>query len=245
MIVSHRHRFIFVHIPKTGGEAITEALEAILGPDDLCLKSAGDIWRRSLTSRRYRHLDGLQKHARAKQIQESLGEQIWQDYFTFTFVREPAERMLSYYRYLATIDARREQAHPRHLWFYLTAAGRKADPRNWAATEVFRKVDSFSEFLQPPGGQPNRLLAPQVSYTQIRGRPALDFVGHFENLSEDLNQLSSTLGLGPLRLPHRNASVPPAWLLPDRLTVTAADRSFLETHYANDYKAFGYPRIAH
>ena len=34
MIVSHRHRFIFVAIPKTGTHSVREALREQMGPED-------------------------------------------------------------------------------------------------------------------------------------------------------------------------------------------------------------------
>ena len=35
MIISHKHRYIFFAIPKTGTHSVRQALRAHLGPDDL------------------------------------------------------------------------------------------------------------------------------------------------------------------------------------------------------------------
>jgi len=33
-IISHKHKFIFCHVPRTGGTSFTEAVKPFLGPDD-------------------------------------------------------------------------------------------------------------------------------------------------------------------------------------------------------------------
>ena len=37
MIISHKHKFIFIHINKCGGSSVTRALMPYLGPNDLVL----------------------------------------------------------------------------------------------------------------------------------------------------------------------------------------------------------------
>lgn len=246
MIISHRHKFIFIHIPKTAGEAISDALTPILGPEDLVLKTPPDIWRRSFTQPQHRNLNGLSKHTRSRKIRSRVGTAMWNDYFTFAFVREPIARMLSWYRYLGSIHERREQVNPKHLWLYLTAAGRASDPRRWPAMEVFTKTSSFSQFLRPPEGIEPRLLAPQASYLAVerQGPVAVDYVGRFENLEEDFARVSRRLDLGELHLPRRNVSTHSKALAARDATVTAEDRALLYERYARDYELFGYPRQA-
>ncbi len=241
MIISHRHRFIFVHIPKTAGEAVTAALEPVLGPDDIVLKGEADAWLRAHRDRRYRDLGGIGKHSKARVVRAAFPEE-WDDYLTFTVVRHPVDRLISFYRYLGTIAARRDRPRPQHLWFRLTAAGRRADPDGWEAMRVYRRTTSFSEFLQPPDGSPNRLLLPQASYVSVQpdDRPIVDVVGRFENLAEDFRQVTTRLGLDDLRLPKRNQSSARAQLAPDRVSATAADGEFLARRYAKDFRLFGY-----
>ena len=79
MIVSTRHKFIFVHIPKTAGSSITTALKPY-GRDN--------------------------KLAAASTKHETLGELFARQriapglYFKFGFVRNPWCRMVSFYFYL-------------------------------------------------------------------------------------------------------------------------------------------------
>lgn len=83
-IVSKKYRFIFIHIPKTGGTSLAEpsyqggegVLSGILGEDDY--RQAG--------------------HIRAVGLKDRMGQQ-WDDYFKFAFVRNPWDRMVSLYHY--------------------------------------------------------------------------------------------------------------------------------------------------
>lgn len=92
MIVSHRHRFIFVAMPKTGTHAVRQALREQLGPEDL--EQVGlFIDRRfpfaELASIRHGHLSVLQ-------VRPYLGDEVCDGYFKFAFVRNPFDRFVSY-----------------------------------------------------------------------------------------------------------------------------------------------------
>jgi hypothetical protein len=76
VIVSDSHRFLFVHVQKTGGSTIDNGLTAALG----------DV-RRIPAANRHAPLDRL------LQLEPGL-----QDYWTAGFVRNPYARMLSWWR---------------------------------------------------------------------------------------------------------------------------------------------------
>lgn len=183
MIISHRHRFIFIHILKTGGEAVTAALEPVLGPQDIVLKSEADMWLRSLLRSDYRHLDGLRKHSMARTVRAKLPPEIWQDYLRFSFVRHPVDRAVSLYRYVGGIVERRMRPSPRHLWYRLTEHGRRADPLLWKSTQAFRETASFSEFIRHPALENAQSLRSQADYLSSgKGELLVDVVGHVESL---------------------------------------------------------------
>ena len=85
MIISHRHKFIFIHIPKTGGTSITKALMPFLGIKDLTGKDS--------------HEDPLYHHRTAQEIKKIVGEKIWNSYFKFAVVRNPWDLMVSEFHY--------------------------------------------------------------------------------------------------------------------------------------------------
>lgn len=92
MIISHRHRFIFVPVPKTGTHSVRQALREHLGPDDL--EQVGLFVNRrfpyeALARIRHGHL-GL------NDVRAHVGQEVADGYFSFAFVRNPFDRFVSY-----------------------------------------------------------------------------------------------------------------------------------------------------
>ncbi|MBP0483834.1 sulfotransferase family 2 domain-containing protein [Sagittula salina] len=102
MIISPGRRYIFVHIPKTGGTSMASALEARAMRGDILI---GDTPKAKKRRPRVKKLQAqaagrLWKHSTLKDIEGVVGESEVRDYFVFTFVRNPWDRMVSYYHWL-------------------------------------------------------------------------------------------------------------------------------------------------
>ena len=100
MIVSHRHRFIFAAIPKTGTHSVRGALREHMGPDDI--EQVGLFINKrfpypELAQIRHGHL-GL------AQVRPYLGEEVFRTYFKFGFVRNPFDRFVSYCAFMTRGD---------------------------------------------------------------------------------------------------------------------------------------------
>jgi hypothetical protein len=93
MVISHRHRCIFVHIPRTGGSSI----ENVIWPGE---RTEADLWM-GFTSRYHnKYQTGGLQHLRASQIRQEIGSQIFDSYFKFAIVRDPWDRLVSQYSYM-------------------------------------------------------------------------------------------------------------------------------------------------
>ncbi|WP_426039336.1 sulfotransferase family 2 domain-containing protein [Brevundimonas sp. DC300-4] len=92
MIVSHRHRFIFAAVPKTGTHAVRQALREQMGDEDV--EQVGLFvdkrfpWS-DLAAIRHGHLS-------LQQVRPHLGEAAFGGYLKFAFVRNPFDRFVSY-----------------------------------------------------------------------------------------------------------------------------------------------------
>ena len=108
MIISHKKKFIFIHIYKTGGAFVTSLfapyarfIEKISTHYYLTkniisvinklgrLQDEGNNW-----------INGVHKHAKAVELQEYIGRDLYSEYFKFAFVRNPYDLQVSLYHYI-------------------------------------------------------------------------------------------------------------------------------------------------
>lgn len=102
-IFSHEKKFFFIHIEKNAGSSIKKYImknEGVNKDTDIH-KQTGII---NFKLNQFRGTRYFGSDATAKECIDIFGEDIWDEYFTFAFVRNPWDRMWSWYRYL--IDCR-------------------------------------------------------------------------------------------------------------------------------------------
>lgn len=234
MIISHSRKFIFVHIHKTAGESISTALLPFLGRGDLVL---GATARGELANAWYDWRHGLQKHSAARRIRGYLGEGPWEEYRSFSFVRDPADRARSLYFYFERMLAARRQRSLRNALLWLPGTDFR-DPLKWPGMQAYLETSSFSEFIRHPKFSPAIFGARRQSdiLSDGAGRLLVDRVGKFESLGEDFAGIAGWLGLAGASLGHRNASKNR-----EAAPFDPADRALLAEMYRDDHALFGYP----
>ena len=90
MIISHRQRFIFFAVPRTGTHAIRAALGGVLGDGDWQQQSLTEVVRIPIPElARIGH-----GHISFRQVRAYLPDET-RDYFKFAFVRNPYDRFVS------------------------------------------------------------------------------------------------------------------------------------------------------
>ncbi len=177
MIVSPGRGYVLVHAPKTGGTALTLALEARARADDILIGDTPKAKRRKGRLREARTAGRLWKHSTLADIRGLLPDDVLDTLRPVMLVRNPWDRVVSYYHWLRdqTFD------HP-------AVATAKALP--------------FADFVMDAGvGQPFH-AHPYTSYV-AGGRDPI-FI-RLEHLGADLAPFEALLGFR-LDVPVANAS---------------------------------------
>jgi hypothetical protein len=163
----------FVHIQKTGGDSVRAALGLPEKPPD--------------------------KHWTARELRASIGFAEWERRFSFAFVRNPWDRLVSWW---SMIDAARPPSaelraeRTMGFWRYVLSNAR--------CFEEF--ILNCTETIADPDGDKS-IMRPQLDYISGDGAEILvNFVGRFETLDADFRVVTARLGREGLALPHANKS---------------------------------------
>ena len=212
MILSRGRSYLFIHIPKTGGTSMALALEARAMKDDIML---GDTPK---ARRRRRRLAGVQaagrlwKHATIADLDGLVAAEELPRLFCFTMVRNPWDRVVSYYHWLRA----QRFDHP---------------------SVRLARAAPFERFLEDAGTQASLARWPAGRYMRAAdGTERVDAWIRLEHLSRDLAPLEAHLGFA-LALPHANRSDREAGY---RAAYTPALRDIVARCCREDIERFGY-----
>lgn len=193
MIISHKHKFIFLKTIKTAGTSTEVALGDICGPDDIVTPflAGNERHRRGFGPRNYQYRPPVwstewlnlfsryvrngkmpldyYNHIHAWRVKCRVSSRVWNSYFKFAFDRNPWDREVSYY-------------------YHQSGQG--------------LIKGSFSEHVER---FPQKTVGNYEIYS-CNGKVAVDFLGRYENLETDLAKVMDILGIkGKLNLPRANS----------------------------------------
>ena len=222
MIINHTYGFVFVHIPKAAGTTVTRTLSTLTRYCDLELGGTG---LGEAVQGYYARRFGLRKHSSAEDARRVMGEERFDSFFSFAFVRNPFTRLASAYHFLRS-------------W--------SGVPADFAAH--LEKVPDFAAFLETdlwtsdfPGRGPDAIFQPQARWLHSKGAtPQLlvDYIGKTETLRSDLAEILRRIGAGEMPEDDTRANASPAYDLPV-WKPSVVDRVLKE--YRRDFDVLGYP----
>lgn len=184
-MIGLKHKFLFVHMPKTAGNAL-QGILAKYSEDSISVSRPkhDGVERFGITSR-----FGTRKHTRLYEYKEALGRELYDQLFKFTIVRNPWDRVVSKYffhmmkkdfidrRDVAEID---EKPFDREVFVNMI--------------EGTRTMENF--LLKRPGwGKIDFLKDTDIDY----------FI-RFESLQQGVNEVCDRIGVAREELPLRNQS---------------------------------------
>lgn len=230
MIISHKHKFIFIHIPKCVGSSIVAALQnaisgfvlgskggGVFGEDpDPLMASTEKLRNTDLNNfevfkveHRYGNADHLQQHSTYNEVKEYFDKNNFniKNYFKFSFMRNPWEREVSYYIY-----ANKRSGISNREWCNKIASM------------------SFSEFI-------TQSTDPQLNYVcNKKNNVAVDFLGSGKYIQKDFDTICDKIGVPRQQLPHTNKSNHKHYTK----YYDDETRQIVAEKYARDIEYFGY-----
>ncbi|WP_299588724.1 sulfotransferase family 2 domain-containing protein [uncultured Tateyamaria sp.] len=210
MILSPGRSYVFVHAPKTGGTAMALALEARAMKDDIMLGDTPKAIKRRRRVKDAQTRGRLWKHSTLADI-DGLVPSL-DGLFAFTLVRNPWDRMVSYYHWLRAQDF----DHP--------------------AVALAGQMD-FADFACAAQIMASMQASPARHYmTDANGQERCDLYIRLEAVDTDAAPLWDHLGF-VLDMPHANASERDA---DHRTFYTDAARTAVAAACAEDIERFGY-----
>lgn len=214
MLLSHRYRFLFVHIAKTGGTSVRGALQKYRWRDPYYLPQ----FIASKLSGLVRHEVGIKlpRHCKAITAQEMLPREFYDSLFKFAFVRNPWDLQVSSYHHI-----KRERPH------LLEADESFAD-------FLHRKLDP----QRPWQYHIDTSITPQTDYLiDLHGNLIVDFIGRYESLQTDFNTVCDHIGIPRKVLPHKRKATDRARY---REYYDDETRALVAEHFAADIERLGY-----
>lgn len=100
-MISHIHRCIFVHIPKTGGTSV----EDIIWPGR---RTTDELWMGFVDRYHNKYQTGGLQHLFATQIRAAVGAEVFSRYYKFSIVRNPWDRAVSQFVFMDTREDLRD-----------------------------------------------------------------------------------------------------------------------------------------
>jgi len=206
MPVSHKYKTIFVHIPRAAGSSIERALGIYGRKNDGVNTPCPDIL--------FGVSQGIQlQHLTIQEIRTRGDKTIFEDYFKFAFIRNPFDRIVS--AFIWSEDAKRMNLHELFLDVFAPEKSRamelyRARHDKYTFRGHRRKI-AFKEFLlevaspnkdKPLRSDLDRHFKSQRDFlVDEDGKLLVDFIGRYENLSDDFAKVSEVLSLN-LELSH-------------------------------------------
>lgn len=179
MVIEDRRKVIFIHIPKCGGVSIERSIHKALGGNDAI---AYNQLIRRMPRPDVKTCTGLSLHSTLRDFRRYYGSSL-NDFYIFSFVRNPWRRMVSHYEYLVK-DMFNRRIHENNRMDFSQFV------QVYRSKLLGYSIHGYKDFLEDDYGT------------------SLNFVGKLENINEDLPKVGMDIKLEISEVLHMNSTNP-------------------------------------
>lgn len=211
VILSHSHKFIFIKTIKTAGTSIEVALSQLCDEGDVVTPIIPPV-----KGHNPRNYDGFWNHISASDVAKRVPAEVWNSYFKFTFERNPWDKTVSLFWFLKDRFGFEENftdycirsflgSSPLQLPVLTTDYFKyRLESLRWWIRNKDDKNYSIQRWVYDRLGRQKRLPSyPSDFYRYaIDGEVAVDYVGKFETLVQDMEFICNKFNLPFEGLPN-------------------------------------------
>lgn len=199
--------FWFIDIPRTSSTSIRAELGKKFGPIH---------GKRNVIESEHATEQVLPEHLSAHEMQAITGADAWDELYSFSIVRNPFERLLSFYNYMQKCGDL---------------------PSDWSYTEFVARLVEATPKTPYLGYFGLRRTACDF-VLDAEGKQLVTEIFHFENRAEAITRIGQKIGFPDLGKLHVQTASPKGQDY--RLAHDDKTRALLEAFYARDLAYFGY-----
>jgi len=172
MIISHRLKYVFIHVPKTGGTSVRN----ILTHNDKFSCDVISHWD-TITEEQFEAFPKVSRelkcHHGVRKAKEYFDDNDldWDSYFKFCFMRNPYDLHVSYYHFLDQVIGKKE---------------RNTEEQE----ETYQNATSFPDYVKD---LERSRAGFQEIYIRDEGEVKVDFIGKLETIEEDFKHIVDTI----------------------------------------------------
>jgi len=171
-IVSHSKKFVFIHIPKTGGRAIEKYFYKFLSENDIVGKNFQHCQNFKIGTKI------IGQHERFDKIQMFVPEA--NNYFSFIFIRNPWSWIVSSYTMLSNFSSTTKKEN------------KFSNFRDYIENLYKYKKENYKDKIL-------KIRLKNIDKIQfmvnMNNKIDIDFIGRFEFLQKDFDEIKSIIGL--------------------------------------------------
>jgi hypothetical protein len=236
VIISNSLKFVYIHIHKAGGTSMEIGLSPHLKWNDLNL---GCTVFGEKINEAYRQWYQLNKHGSIGEVEIICGSEILDEYYVFSTVRHPVNRIYSLYNFVGGIVlewASHNRVSKSTIKKDLEKYINRYSPLGWPASRAFIVTDNFSYFIRHPDLLVETAFDTQVSRLRASNGRIRGDVYKLEARQNWIPHLREKLGFS-FDFPRANES---RFKLASAKDVNHEDLEFIWKRFEEDFEEFSY-----